>query len=160
MVHKFLGKICHPIKPKPLLDSILIMYLNLKQMTNTNLTNTVERLMELPQAIQELQLEVLDLTVAANKNSELISNNESKIKVEINSEVDANGKKAFSNAEARDAEFIERTKFNSELASLRSEQETLQRNIQEKKIQVECLSNEQRNSRSILNFFAGENETA
>lgn len=129
-------------------------------MTHTNLTSTVERLMELPQAIQELQMEILDLNTASNKNSELISNIQSKIKVEINSDVDANGKKTFSNAEARDAEFVERTKFNSELAVLRSEHDSLQREIQEKKIQVECLSNEQRNSRSILNFFAGENEPA
>lgn len=136
------------------------MYLNLKQMTHTNLTNATERLMELPQAIQELQMEILDLNTASNKNSELISNIESKIKVEINSEVDANGKKVFSNAEARDAEFVERTKFNSELAILRSEHEALQREIQEKKIQVECLSNEQRNTRSILNFFANSTELA
>jgi predicted nucleic acid-binding Zn-ribbon protein len=135
------------------------MYPNLKQMANTNLTNTVDRLMELPQAIQELQMEILDLNTESNKSTELISNIQSKIKVEINSEVDANGKKTFSNAEARDAEFIERTKFNSELAGLRGEHDALQREIQEKKIQVECLSNEQRNSRSILNFFAGENET-
>lgn len=136
------------------------MYLNLKQMTHTNLTNATERLMELPQAIQELQMEILDLNTASNKNSELISNIESKIKVEINSDVDANGKKVFSNAEARDAEFVERTKFNSELAILRSEHEALQREIQEKKIQVECLSNEQRNTRSILNFFANSTELA
>jgi hypothetical protein len=136
------------------------VYLNLKQMTHTNLTNATERLMELPQAIQELQMEILDLNTASNKNSELISNIESKIKVEINSEVDANGKKVFSNAEARDAEFVERTKFNSELAILRSEHEALQREIQEKKIQVECLSNEQRNTRSILNFFANSTELA
>jgi hypothetical protein len=129
-------------------------------MTHTNLTNATERLMELPQAIQELQMEILDLNTASNKNSELISNIESKIKVEINSEVDANGKKVFSNAEARDAEFVERTKFNSELAILRSEHEALQREIQEKKIQVECLSNEQRNTRSILNFFANSTELA
>jgi hypothetical protein len=136
------------------------VYLNLKQMTHTNLTNATERLMELPQAIQELQMEILDLNTASNKNSELISNIESKIKVEINSDVDANGKKVFSNAEARDAEFVERTKFNSELAILRSEHEALQREIQEKKIQVECLSNEQRNTRSILNFFANSTELA
>ena len=129
-------------------------------MTHTNLTNATERLMELPQAIQELQMEILDLNTASNKNSELISNIESKIKVEINSDVDANGKKVFSNAEARDAEFVERTKFNSELAILRSEHEALQREIQEKKIQVECLSNEQRNTRSILNFFANSTELA
>ena len=129
-------------------------------MTHTNLTNTAARLMELPQAIQELQMEILDMNVQSNKNSELISNIESKIKVEINSEVDANGKKAFSNAEARDAEFVERTKFNSELAVLRSEHDSLQKIIQEKKIQVECLSNEQRNTRSILNFFANSTEFA
>lgn len=129
-------------------------------MTHTNLTNTAERLMELPAQIEALQFEILEKNISGNGTSQLISNIESKIKIEISAEVDANGKKVFSNAEARDAEFVERAKFNSELAVLRLEHEALLREMQEKKIQVECLSNEQRNIRSILNFFANSTELA
>lgn len=129
-------------------------------MTHTNLTNTAERLMELPAQIEALQFEILEKNISGNGTSQLISNIESKIKIEISADVDANGKKVFSNAEARDAEFVERAKFNSELAVLRLEHEALLREIQEKKIQVECLSNEQRNIRSILNFFANSTELA
>ena len=129
-------------------------------MTHTNLTNTAERLMELPAQIEALQFEILEKNISGNGTSQLISNIESKIKIEISADVDANGKKVFSNAEARDAEFGERAKFNSELAVLRLEHEALLREMQEKKIQVECLSNEQRNIRSILNFFANSTELA
>jgi prefoldin subunit 5 len=127
-------------------------------MTRTTLSNTAERLMQLPKQIQEIQVEILSLTGESNRISESISNIESKIKTAINSEVDANGKKVFSNAEAREAELVERTQFNSELIELRNEHADLNRINQEKKIEVEALSNEQRNIRSILWFFAGHDD--
>jgi chromosome segregation ATPase len=127
-------------------------------MTRTTLSNTAERLMQLPKQIQEIQVEILSLTNESNRISESISSIESKIKTTINSEVDANGKKVFSNAEAREAELIERTQFNSDLIELRNEHADLNRINQEKKIEVEALSNEQRNSRSILWFFAGHDD--
>jgi hypothetical protein len=128
-------------------------------MTHITLSNTAERLMQLPKTIQEIQIEILSLTGESNRISESISNIEVKIKMAINSEVDANGKKVFSNAEAREAELVERTQYNSDLIELRNEHADLNRINQEKKIEVEALSNEQRNIRSVLHFFAGSQDS-
>jgi hypothetical protein len=125
-------------------------------MTQTTLTNHANRLMELPNEIKVLQYVILEKSASANLIAGSASNIEAKIKVEIGSEIDANGKKVYSNAETRGAEFEERTQFNSELLSIRATYDSLQKELQELKIQVEALSNEQRNIRSILNFFAGE----
>lgn len=127
---------------------------------NHKLTDLSNQLLEYPQAIEELQLEILDRTQAVNKVNEQISNIESKLKAEINAAVDANGKKVYSNAEAREAELVERTKFDANLASLRQEHDALQREIQEARIKVEAMSSQQRNIRSILHFFANSSEFA
>lgn len=127
---------------------------------NHKLTDLSNQLLEYPQAIEELQLEILDRTQAVNKVNEQISNIESKLKAEINAAVDANGKKVYSNAEAREAELVERTKFDANLANLRQEHDALQREIQEARIKVEAMGNQQRNIRSILHFFANSSEFA
>ena len=127
---------------------------------NHKLTDLSNQLLEYPQAIEELQLEILDRTQAVNKVNEQISNIESKLKAEINAAVDANGKKVYSNAEAREAELVERTKFDANLASLRQEHDALQREIQEARIKVEAMGSQQLNIRSILHFFANSSEFA
>lgn len=127
---------------------------------NHKLTDLSNQLLEYPQAIEELQLEILDRTQAVNKVNEQISNIESKLKAEINAAVDANGKKVYSNAEAREAELVERTKFDANLANLRQEHDALQREIQEARIKVEAMGSQQRNIRSILHFFANSSEFA
>jgi len=127
---------------------------------NHKLTELSEELLNYPKMIEELQLEILEKNVALTKTDEKISNIESKIKTEINAEVDANGKKVYSNSEAREAELIERTKFNSDLAELRQEHDYLQKEIQEARIKVESFGNQQRNIRSILHFFANSSELA
>ena len=125
---------------------------------NKNITELSEQLLDYPQAIAELQIEILDKTQASAKVNDQISSIESKIKAEINSAVDVNGKKIFSNAEAREAELVERTSFDSNLASLRQENEAIQREIQEARIKVETMSSQQRNLRSLLHFFANSSE--
>jgi|688.fasta_scaffold2104803_1 hypothetical protein len=127
-------------------------------MTRTTLSNTAERLLQLPAHIESFQYQILDKMAASNLIAASASSIESKIKLEISSEVDANGKKVYSNAETRGAEFEERSQFNSELSSIREEYEAIQRELQVLKIQVETLSNEQRNIRSILWFFAGHDD--
>ena len=127
---------------------------------NHKIKELSEQLLEYPQTIEDLQIEILDRTQASDKVNDQISNIEAKIKAEINAAVDANGKKVYSNAEAREAELVERTKFDANLASLRQEHDALQREIQEARIKVEALSNQQRNIRSILHFFANSSEFA
>lgn len=119
-----------------------------------------DRLMELPQAISEIQLEILERTEASKEVQDKITTIESKIKTDINNAVDANGKKVYSNAEAREAAFIEDANENQELIDLKKDYDYSQREISEKRIEIERLSNDQRNIRSLLNFFANNLETA
>lgn len=119
-----------------------------------------DRLLELPTEISDLQLQILDRTDVVSATQEKIQVIESKIKSDINNAVDANGKKVYSNEDARKAAFIEDTADNSELKDLNSIVADQQRFIQEKRIQVEALSNEQRNLRTLLHFFANSAELA
>lgn len=119
-----------------------------------------DRLMELPQAISEIQLEILERTEASKEVQDKITTIESKIKTDINNAVDANGKKVYSNAEAREAAFIEDANENQALIDLKKDYDYSQREISEKRIEIERLSNDQRNIRSLLNFFANNLETA
>lgn len=116
--------------------------------------------MELPQAVSEIQLEILERTEASKEVQDKITTIESKIKTDINNAVDANGKKVYSNAEAREAAFIEDANENQELIDLKKDYDYAQREISEKRIEIERLSNDQRNIRSLLNFFANNLETA
>lgn len=119
-----------------------------------------DRLLELPNEISDLQLQILDRTDVVSATQEKIQVIESKIKSDINNAVDANGKKVYSNEDARKAAFIEDTADNSELKELNTIVADQQRFIQEKRIQVEALSNEQRNLRTLLHFFANSAELA
>ena len=123
---------------------------------NQKFSEMADRLMELPQAISEIQLEILERTDASKQEQDKITTIESKIKADINNAVDANGKKVYSNAEAREAAFIEDANDNQELKDLKTDYDYMQREVSEKKIEIEKLSNDQRNIRSILKFFSGE----
>jgi prefoldin subunit 5 len=127
---------------------------------NLKFTEMADRLMELPQAISEIQLEILERTEASKEVQDKITTIESKIKTDINNAVDANGKKVYSNAEAREAAFIEDANENEELKDLKTDYDYMQREISEKRIEIEKLSNDQRNIRSLLNFFANNSENA
>jgi hypothetical protein len=117
-----------------------------------------DRLMELPTEISDLQLQILDRTDVVNATQNSIQVIESKIKSDINNVVDANGKKVYSNEESRKAAFIEDASGNSELKELNEIVSYQQREIQEKRITIEALSNEQRNIRSLLHFFSNSSE--
>lgn len=110
--------------------------------------------MDLPLEIKEQQTTILNKTEEQHKISAEISKLEAKIKTEINAAVDANGKKLFSNAEMREAELVERTSADLEISSLKETQEKLGREIAEARLEVELLNNKQRNTRSLLEFFA------
>jgi len=128
-------------------------------MNKERLTALAERLLEIPNAISEKQGMVLDYNEQTQNISNEISQIESVIKTEINSQVDDNGKKIYSNAESREAAFIEVSRTNTELTDKRNTLSSVQGYMAIEKIKTEALSNEQRNIRSILYFFGGsENE--
>ena len=116
------------------------------------------RLMQLPNEISDLQLEILDLNDAVNATQAKIQVSESKIKSDINNAVDANGKKVYSNEDARKAAFIEDAANDPELSSLNETLSNQNSHIQTKRILVEALNSEQRNIRVLLNFFTNNVE--
>jgi hypothetical protein len=129
-------------------------------MNKERLTALAERLLEIPNAISEKQGMVLDYNEQIQSISNEISQIESVIKTEINSQVDDNGKKIYTNAESREAAFIEVSRTNNELMGKRNSLSSVQGYLAIERIKIEAFSNEQRNIRSILYFFGGsESET-
>jgi predicted nucleic acid-binding Zn-ribbon protein len=120
------------------------------------LNELTERLLTLPDSIAESQKEILlrqqFMTETKNKVDEL----ETELRVSIANQIDENGKKVYTNADSRDAEFSKRRKTVGEFADLDNELSYLDSEIQSYKIEYEKLSNEQRNIRTILNFFSGQ----
>lgn len=128
-------------------------------MNKEKLTQLSESLLEIPGRISELQGRILDYNEQAQILSGEIALKESAIKTEINAQTDDNGKKLYTNAESREAAFMETAKDNSELKDLKSKLSSYQGYVAIEKIKLEALNNEQRNIRSILHFFSGaENE--
>ena len=128
-------------------------------MNKERLASLAERLSEIPNAIFEKQGMILDYNEQTQNISNEISQIESVIKTEINSQVDDSGKKIYSNAESREAAFIDVSRTNTELMDKRNTLLSVQGYMAIEKIKAEALSNEQRNIRSILYFFGGsENE--
>ena len=124
-------------------------------MDKEKLGTLANRLLEIPAKVVEAQLELLTLTETSQSQSDKITQIESIIKAEIGATVDGAGKKAYSNAEARDAAFVEKTADNHELIVAKTDLAKTQRSVQEKRIKIEALGNEQRNIRSVLYFIGG-----
>ena len=122
-------------------------------MNKERLTQLSEKLLEIPNMISSHQESVLNLNERSQTISNEINQIESAIKAEISAQTDDNGKKVYSNAEAREAAFVEVSAQNTELNSKREELASIQRNSNTEKIRIEALGNEQRNIRSILYFF-------
>ena len=123
-------------------------------MNKERLTSLAERLLEIPNAISEKQGIVLDYNDQVQSISNEIAQIESVIKTEINSQVDDNGKKVYTNAESREAAFIEVSRANTELTDKKNSLSSVQGYLSIERIKIETLNNEQRNIRSILSFFS------
>ena len=117
------------------------------------LNQFAENLLTLPQIIQENQIALLDTTKEIYRVNKEISVLESKIKSDIAAEVDENNKKVYPNAESRDAAFVEKSSQDSEITNLQSQHTSLQRLSNIRRFEIERLQNEQRNLRSVLDFF-------
>ena len=120
-----------------------------------NLNELATRLITLPGIINTAQNSIIDLMEESKTFSNDIDRLEAVIKTEIGSITDIGGKKLYTNAESRDAAFIERSAENQELTDLKTELAGLTKAIQLQKNEVEMLGNEQRNVRAILYFFGG-----
>jgi len=129
-------------------------------MNKQELIGIAEKLLAIPEKIAEKQGMVLDYSKQIQTISNEILQIESVIKTEINSQVDDNGKKVYTNAESREAAFIESSKENNELADRRNYLSSIQNYLAIEKIKIETLSSEQRNIRAILYFFGGSESEA
>ena len=112
-----------------------------------------EKLLGMPQTIQEGQVALMKLNETILNLSEEISVIESKIKSEIASEVDENNKKVYPNSESRDAAFVERSSNDETLISKRRYLSELQGIGNVQRFEIERFQNDQRNIRSVLDFF-------
>jgi len=124
-------------------------------MNKERLTQLAERLLTIPELMSEKQGMVLDYNEQIQNISNEITQIESAIKTEINTQVDDNGKKVYTNAESREAAFIDVSRTNNELMDKRNSLSLIQNYLSIEKIKIETLGNEQRNIRSVLSFFGG-----
>jgi hypothetical protein len=127
-------------------------------MNKERLTQLAETLLEIPERIAEKQGIVLDYNEQIQSISNEITQIESVIKTEINAQVDDNGKKLYTNAESREAAFIEAATSNDDLMNKKNSLSSVQGYLSIERIKIESLSNEQRNIRSILYFFGGSED--
>jgi hypothetical protein len=118
------------------------------------LSKLISKLQELPGEIAELQTNALALNDSIQLVSEEIVRRESEIKSEINAATDENGKKLYSNEEARKIAFISDSKEDSILIELYSKKSVISHKLDIVRIAIEQSSNEQRNIRSILNVIS------
>jgi hypothetical protein len=117
------------------------------------LNSLIERLTVLPVEISDLQIKALATNDGIQLISEKIVQRESEIKSEINSALDENGKKIYSNDEARKIAFLTDSKDDSILSALYSEKSEQSHKLDLFRISIESHSNEQRNIRSILSVI-------
>ena len=112
----------------------------------------LNRLYEIPQLIAHEQKDLL----SKNRDFQEISNKilivESGIRAQIAVAADSSGKKLYSNDDARKTAFIEHCQENLELSNLISDKTKISESMDLIKIDIELLSNEQRNIRTILSF--------
>lgn len=114
------------------------------------LNGLIDRLMILPAEITDFQVRALALNDAIQLISEKIVQRESEIKTEINSALDENGKKLYSNDEARKIAFLTDSKEDHVLSELYVQKSEQSHKLDLIRISIEQHSNEQRNIRSIL----------
>jgi predicted nucleic acid-binding Zn-ribbon protein len=124
-------------------------------MNKERLTQLTETLLEIPERIAEKQGMVLDYNEQIQSISNEIAQIESVIKTEINAQADDNGKKLYTNAESREAAFIEAATSNNDLMGKKNSLASVQGYMTIERIKIETLNSEQRNIRAILYFFGG-----
>lgn len=118
----------------------------------------IDRLIELPKELADIQQDLLEASQKSQKVSNEILKCETKLRVLIASLTDDNGKKQYSNEDARRAAFVEMAEDDIELNELKEKSLALENEIQVKRINFDCLTNEQKNIRAVLMFLSGKGE--
>ncbi len=113
----------------------------------------VERLTSLPEEISDLQVRALATNDSIQEIAEEILTLETEIKTEISSATDENGKKLYSNDDARKAAFLVDSRENSKLRSLYASKKDESNKLEVVRIAIDRATNEQRNIRTILSII-------
>lgn len=112
-----------------------------------------EKLMEIPAKITGIQESILNLSEVQLSLQRELNEITASIKSEINSTIDTNGKKIYTNAESRDSAFVEISAGNPDYLSKEEELNKTDTSIKSLKIQLEEENNIQRNLRAVLPLF-------
>lgn len=112
-----------------------------------------EKLMEIPEKITGIQESILNLSEVQLSLQRDLNEITASIKSEINSTIDTNGKKIYTNAESRDSAFIEISSSNPDYLSKEEELNKIETRIKSLRIQLEEENNIQRNLRTVLPLF-------
>ncbi len=127
-------------------------------MNQEKISEMIMKLELIPSKIAKHSVEILDLNEKLQESITEINQLESAIKSGVNSAEDGNGKKLYTNAESREAAFLQIAFDDEDLKKAKEVQAELQRKISLERIQVEALSNEQRNVRTIVQYFSSLQE--
>jgi hypothetical protein len=127
-------------------------------MNQEKISEMIMKLELIPAKIAKHSVEILDLNEKLQESITEINQMESAIKSSVNSAEDGNGKKLYANSESREAAFLQIAFDDEDLKKAKEAQADLQRKISLERIQVETLSNEQRNVRTIIQYFSSLQE--
>lgn len=114
-----------------------------------------EELAAIPERVYELQIELISDNQLVEENEKEISNLEIDIKTQVLNAIDGSGKKIHSNDEARKMAFTVDCNESIEHQALVAKRSELSKSMQIKRIEIEMLSNKQRNLRVLIQSFAG-----
>jgi hypothetical protein len=113
----------------------------------------INELLSLPESIATIELSIIDMNKVLRSIEDEIIDKEVSIKSDINAALDENNKKLYSNDQARQFAFLNEAKENLELQDLYESKEDIETKIKISKIDLEKLSNHQRNIRSVINLI-------
>lgn len=113
----------------------------------------IQELLSLPGEIETIELDILKKNESLREISDLIRSKEADIKSSINAAQDENGKKVFTNDQARQAEFIASSHEDTELCDLYLQESKLSTLISIARINIDRLSNHQRNIRAVIDWI-------
>ena len=114
-----------------------------------------QELAVIPEKVYDLQIQLIDLNDEVETNEKSISDLEIEIKSQVLAAVDDAGKKMYSNDEARKMAFVSDCNESAEHRELIAKRSNLSKQMQLKRIEIEMLSNQQRNLRVLIGSFAG-----
>ena len=124
--------------------------------TKELIQNNIELLISLPQTIYEQQKKLSETEDLFNEKTQLLSKIKGEYLLEINSRVDANKKKIFTNDDLRRAAWNELVNSDDELLELRKDIQLLSQEVEKLKLQIEHSYNVQKNIRTMATYLFGQ----